>query len=791
MEDAERHWIELNCAVLNELTKILDGSTDAPAIDIQRLLDDSEYEMDAEIQMGALDDDDWRDIKTSRSDRPRAPDSFVRLYDKSKRTMYHVKRGSSGISGLEGGIHSNDASACISPPAEEVKPESIRKQDVDEVLSRLTPENGAFGPRGYQDWTAKKLQSRFSYENDIPGYASLCEPCHQMFTQSLLFHEQIYWCAPMERSNKIKYTEPFHEVFALHTNMRAFRASASAVCHFCTLLDASGTKNYVNHDEEGAASYYLQIDRLINRLVTVTLRAIGHPGKELFVGYECLSLQKPSTLKHRKTEAPEIIDLARMWLNRCLSEDGESCTTSTRFLPSRLVKITTTKNSLDTTCVVLQEEVPASVQYLTLSHCWGTLEMVSLTKSTYEDYRVQLPIPSLSKTFREALQVTAWLGYRYIWIDSLCIQQDSDSDWKREAAMMGAIYRHSTCTIAATGAKDGNGGLFFERSALAFEDCLLYKGKQNLFACSDYHWPKPLSSRAWAVQERYLSPRVLSFGSDKISWSCGRTEASEGPDAHRLHLDDRAFPKLLDPLTDKITVSSAWINIVSRYSRCNLTYWKDRWPAFQGLSNEVAKAQNWTIVHGLRSHLLGRGELLWEAYHPETGTIDLGEPSWSWLNIKSEVHLNHYRNFENSNAAILLQEFPFSAGDDSRCDIKDGIIRIEAHMIKIKSIIQSGSGGLNRLTLATTNPHVPDLTLKGCWFPDSIPIRDDGLWALQIFKTDYGSGMFSLRGLVVVVVEGRPGFWRRVGAYEVDADLEETSGSVYPWTHEKTTIYLI
>jgi hypothetical protein len=44
-------------------------------------------------------------------------------------------------------------------------------------------------------------------------------------------------------------------------------------------------------------------------------------------------------------------------------------------------------------------------------------------------------LESLPKTFRDSIQVTRALGYKYIWIDSLCIIQ-STADWERESVKM-------------------------------------------------------------------------------------------------------------------------------------------------------------------------------------------------------------------------------------------------------------------------------------------------------------------------------------------------------------------
>ena len=165
---------------------------------------------------------------------------------------------------------------------------------------------------------------------------------------------------------------------------------------------------------------------------------------------------------------------------------------SNNHLPTRLIGITTMGGQVHAARLVLGTELAPDTKYFTLSHCWGGLDIASLEKSTLDEYRNNIPLSILSKTFQDALQVTAWLGYRYIWIDSLCIQQDSVIDWEHEAANMGAIYRHSTLTIAASGAKDGDGGLFFERSAFKFMNCPLARDKdQHISVGYRGEWPTP------------------------------------------------------------------------------------------------------------------------------------------------------------------------------------------------------------------------------------------------------------------------------------------------------------
>ncbi|KAI0857340.1 heterokaryon incompatibility protein-domain-containing protein [Xylaria cubensis] len=121
------------------------------------------------------------------------------------------------------------------------------------------------------------------------------------------------------------------------------------------------------------------------------------------------------------------------------------------------------------------------------------------------------------------------LKFRYLWIDSLCIIQDGDEEWKTQSRFMGLIYRNAVCNIAATWAVDSNDGYFVYRNRDTVRSCFVTLHQafdmpstyqiydDNLYgldiACA------PLNSRGWVVQERYFAKRQLNFAkhqSDKL-----------------------------------------------------------------------------------------------------------------------------------------------------------------------------------------------------------------------------------------------------------------------------------
>lgn len=785
--------VELNRAVMHELTKSLNGPAGLSKFDIRHLLENAEYCTDAEKEMNTFADDDWRDIMLRRDDQSFPPNTFVQLYDDEREMMYHIEVGSSNQSYSEEGDKGVIVTASTDPlPGDD----GILQARVDKVLDRLILENGRLGPRGYQEWMARKSKRRFVAETTIPGYATLCVRCDQVVANSLALYQHFLFQVTGTDTETKSPRNCSNDVFDHHGTITALLISASAGCHLCSLFSAPIKANLELCNEGCSQSYFLQISNC-DRFVLIFVHSIGHPTQQVEIWDASLPTSGLSTLRHTNTSAPEIITLAQTWLTRCLEQDGENCMMPTKFLPSRLVRVVAKDGSLDSAYLVLREDLSTEVPYLTLSHCWGKLKMTSLNNSTFEEYRSRIPLSHLSKTFRESLQVTIWLGYEYIWIDSLCIQQDSESDWENEAAMMGSIYRHSMCTLAATGAEDGDIGLFFERSALSFTHCPLFKLEdgERLVAERGQQWPAPLSERAWAVQERYLSPRIISFGSDKVSWSCRRTEAYEGPDAHRPDLPSSAFLSLLDQ--GSRGANFAWKALVEQYSGCKLSFWKDKWPAFQGLANEVSSAQDWKMVHGLREHLLDTTELLWYTSRPELGTLELGEPSWSWLNIKGQVVLEV--SSDHADADIVLQDL--AATTTTGETIKgssNNVLQIKACLAELRSELPGKGLHFMDCTFTVRNAlfcsNKSNRLLNGTWFPDTDPFNDNHLWALQIYWTyvsNNGTVDYHSDGLVIAAVEGRPGFWRRVGKYGIHVEHPLDAEQVCPWNREKETIYLI
>jgi hypothetical protein len=483
------------------------------------------------------------------------------------------------------------------------------------------------------------------------------------------------------------------------------------------------------------------------------------------------------------TGSPGIGELGRRWLTDCLSlhmRCPSRSSTLTSFLPTRLVKVTASAGVVESARLVRGADVAMSTRYLTLSHCWGDLEFTTLTTETLQDFQSDTHQSKLTKTFRDALQVTVWLGYEYIWIDALCILQDSDEDWRAEIASMGSIYRNSTCTIAALGARDGNDGLFFHRSPPAMTPCPLFQdGSHRIYAADPRRYRKPLLERAWVLQEQCLSARTIQFGVNQVSWVCRTKECSELQRAvdpcDRSGRPLAVFTQLANSINQPSSfwsnVKEDWELLLDCYRERRLRSCKDRPYALQGVSSEIAKERGWHMAHGLWTHSWIE-QLLWVVSCPKEieCTLEHGAPSWSWFNVNDHEYLEQgYREVKDADIAL---------DPDS-----DRALCIKARMERL-NILEATP----RRPVETPRRDSYGAQLSVCgsteWWPDTTENIECDVWGTQLTKIEQckrvGSHKFVSCGLLVVPVDMERDIWRRVGSYRSEIHIKTTIDVPFP-----------
>lgn len=164
------------------------------------------------------------------------------------------------------------------------------------------------------------------------------------------------------------------------------------------------------------------------------------------------------------TGSAQSSDIALQWISECVSKHQHCTPTNVEAqLPTRLLYVGSSGAQSVRLCET--NEFPVDTQYMTLSHCWGQHQLITLTSSNITAFEAGLEISKLPKAFQEAIYVSWRMSIQYLWIDSLCIIQNSEDDWKRESSHMMSVYFGAHCNIAASGAPNAQTGLFFDREA--------------------------------------------------------------------------------------------------------------------------------------------------------------------------------------------------------------------------------------------------------------------------------------------------------------------------------------
>ncbi|KAI1213948.1 heterokaryon incompatibility protein-domain-containing protein [Annulohypoxylon truncatum] len=318
--------------------------------------------------------------------------------------------------------------------------------------------------------------------------------------------------------------------------------------------------------------------------------------------------------------------------------------------------------------------------YWTLSHRWGDPNKITqLLKTTESRLREGISLDELSPAFRDAILLVCRLGYRYIWIDSLCIFQDSTSDWHREVGSLVDIYRHSFCNISAISSSYNPAatGLFGRRrirTRILYPFIANFRLRDQSGDVSNGSWlihnksiwdyeieRAPLSRRGWVVQERFLARRLVHFTRNQVYWECLECTHCEAEPKEKLLILDRervnqtgnwnyAYPKLTmakirtsstaplpQGLNDAFT-HKAWRAIVTKYTSCQLTKESDKLMAISGVAKTFGEFNGDTYLAGLWKDKIFL-YLLWQTDGDKLNPPRRNgyAPSWSWASITGGV----------------------------------------------------------------------------------------------------------------------------------------------------------
>jgi hypothetical protein len=445
------------------------------------------------------------------------------------------------------------------------------------------------------------------------------------------------------------------------------------------------------------------------------------------------------------------------------------------------------------------EDKPISPNYITLSYRWGSKPCLKLIRSNMHQLRRGQPISQLPLTFRDAIFVARRFSIQYLWIDSICIVQDSAEDWEQEAGMMRDVYANSALSISAIASINPDSGLFRSREARDIQPGIL-KGRYDGLADQNYYilernyrdrqlTDTQLNRRGWVLQERLLAPRVLHFTQKQIFWECFTDNKCEVfslglpyhwplKDFSSLFSDSQRRYSLEDNSRMPKDVFRRWQQIVEEYSQCELTIPNDKLPALSGIARLFQEATADTYLAGLWKSRL-RESLTWAVRKPAAKMLSsqYRSPSWSWASIDGAV----YAEVESNVSLIsIIDANTTTTTIDTTGRVSAGYLVVEGvlleamyHQTDVKGHhIWRGNGSLQigdhnlriRTSADSLDALAKDRTPVSCLIMECVSTRSIGSWVEGVSE----EGLFRVTGLFLTRVYSPICEYKRISLFEFE-----------------------
>jgi len=431
------------------------------------------------------------------------------------------------------------------------------------------------------------------------------------------------------------------------------------------------------------------------------------------------SNEKPLALPNPRPGCEDSLRCVSRWLNYCRNNHTKCRGAQSQFVPSYLIQI---QRDPGWTLKLLEMKYQACVPYAALSYCWGSGDNYVTTRATLPAHMDHLDFSALPRSIQDAVITCHSLGLHYLWVDALCIVQDDDERKGEEISKMDEVYSEATITICASRAEDVHQGFLFDRGVRVFSTRVVTTSSDRpnenskpgfLVSGKLSNWTEPLDLRSWALQERLLSRRVLSFGKVGTRWHCPEIEphrsVNDGvnPAESRVRLGlqpgalwtdmselaANAYSSLLilnrttgpggTPREDADRREAnlrMWRVIVEASTQRQLTRSSDRLPTVSAIARRFASIFKDTYCAGLWWSSIS-AELLWhcervgkdkfflpfeECLEQEGGNLTRITlppfPSWSWASVDGSVELSGIVGSQYQDRGLVADE-SFAATD--------------------------------------------------------------------------------------------------------------------------------
>lgn len=515
------------------------------------------------------------------------------------------------------------------------------------------------------------------------------------------------------------------------------------------------------------------------------------PLRWLTVGTGLIHVDSPLFQRHWgriSADCDDWVLVAQNWLSDCAGH--QQCRRVGSFMPSRVLDVTTP--SLPK--LVSRDSIPSSKDrtYSTLSYVWGTAQPYVLTSHSEGALRQGIDCALLPQTVQDAIHVVSRLNIRYLWVDALCIMQDSLDDKAKELPQMANIYRCSALTISAASANSSSEG-FLKRPVVLFYPEMppmrlplgTKDDKEIHFMLGHPHESvpggEPIFSRAWTCQEQLLSHRTLLFERDGVAWECLEHRATyKGTTPVE---DTQSILRLCNPsiTVDKQAIYERWHSIRMDYCNRDLSFLGDKLNAIAALASEISRSTGWTYLAGLWQEQI-IDELLWCYVNPKaTWDRSLSDypilrspkaraseavaPSWSWASVTEGPV--YYTDTESKRDVFEFRMLDCEIEDTNAGpfgSVKSGTLKLlgKVVMLKFRSVFRPDE--LDIADIVLFSEHQPESTIAyGATDPLDAALAPDTLLTCLAIARSVVMGKEICEGLMLLPQDRKT--YRRIGFF--------------------------
>ncbi|KAF6828598.1 heterokaryon incompatibility protein (SNF2 family domain-containing protein) [Colletotrichum musicola] len=469
-----------------------------------------------------------------------------------------------------------------------------------------------------------------------------------------------------------------------HSTFRECCASANKGCPACYFIAATIQRDHEGAWAEDAALTFRNrsskkqaagcIDILDGSLPTIGLVITIYPYAKRITPTAQLIHRRPL---RRDVQSKRVLDAARNLYKTCKDSHPQCHFARDAVLPSRVLDLGP-RDAANPSLHLFLNETEQRGRYLALSYCWGGDQAYKLRRNNLSAMERAIDETKLQSSVRDAVAVTRRLGFRYLWVDALCIVQDCDDDKEREIGRMATVYRNAALTIAAGTAVCAADGFLENRGTAAYlpAERVDVPGQANrtgtIYLRSGPHVPRhALDKRGWVLQEFLLSSRLLVFSEWELLWQCREIDlrgvTGSGDELEYLQPLESISWTALDENNPEAAYEDegaekrcTWKTIVDQYTLRELGEKEDRLNALRGITRELETLWGDVCCFGIWKRWFV--ELLaW--YRPEEPPVKAPRvkvppvkkrseraPSWSWASLDQRI--KHKEMFKRQDAVF-------------------------------------------------------------------------------------------------------------------------------------------